>query len=54
MKRPITDQDTCGKCGGIIVRDIHPDGQAVGRWQCTECDWYQEELVGSESEDLPF
>lgn len=52
--RPIIDEDICQKCGGTIIRDVHPDGQAIGMWECTQCDWYQEDVTSSESEDLPW
>ncbi len=47
--------DLCPKCGALLNRDEHPDGLCAGPWQCSNCDWFEEVLLGNiEAEDLPF
>lgn len=49
------EEDVCPKCGGQLWRDEHPDGVAVGSWNCSNCDWYQEIVINSITQvDLPF
>ena len=33
--------DKCPKCGSQLWRDEHPDGYAVGKWNCSDCNWYE-------------
>lgn len=54
-EKQINKEDICPKCGALLYRDEHPDGIAVGNWQCSNCDWFQEVILGHlEAEDLPF
>lgn len=51
--------ENCPKCGSKkLWRDEHPDGYAVGLWNCPDCNWYEKKVALGEDkigeEDLPF
>lgn len=46
----------CPRCGNDCWRDEHPDGTAVGLYQCVNGDWSEEPIVIEDvkEDELPY